>query len=274
MEVAEEQEVEQLEEVVEEVEQEAPDTPDDDEIVISIGDESLSSEEEESPEQAQSWVKDLRAKQKEQSKYIKELESKIKSEATPKVEPLGDKPTMESVDYDEAAYEAALSDWFGKKREADAKAEAEAGLAKQQQDAWQSKLDHYETSKSELKVKDFDEAAEVATSTLSQNQQAIIIEGSKNPALVAYVIGKDPARAEQLSKIASPVEFAFAVAKLETELKVSKRTSQAPPPEKALSGKRAAVSADSTLEKLREEAIRTGDNSKVVAYKRELKRKQ
>jgi len=60
---------------------------------------------------------------------------------------------------------------------------------------------------------------------------------------------------------------------LETKLKVTSRKT-APAPEKTIKGSGAlSGSSDSQLERLREEAARTGDMSKVVAYKQKLKRK-
>ena len=66
-----------------------------------------------------------------------------------------------------------------------------------------------------------------------------------------------------------PVKFAFAVAKLETQLKVTNRKA-APPPESTVRGTgRVSGAVDSTLERLRADAEKTGDYSKVMQYKRQ-----
>jgi hypothetical protein len=63
------------------------------------------------------------------------------------------------------------------------------------------------------------------------------------------------------------VKFAFAVAKLEKDLKVTNRKA-APPPEKIVSGTgRSSGAVDSTLERLRAEAEKTGNMTKVIQYK-------
>ena len=68
------------------------------------------------------------------------------------------------------------------------------------------------------------------------------------------------------------MKFSFAVAKLETQLKVTNR--KAPPPEKTVkTGTGRASAVDSTLERLREEAAKTGDMTKVIAYKRQQRAK-
>ena len=85
-----------------------------------------------------------------------------------------------------------------------------------------------------------------------------------------YALGKNPKKAKELAAIADPVKFAFAVAKLEAQLKVTNRKPSPPPPERVISGTgRVSGAVDSTLERLREEAARTGDMSKVVAYRRQ-----
>ena len=130
-------------------------------------------------------------------------------------------------------------------------------------------MEGYTKARDTLKVRDFEDAEAVTGDALSNVQQGIIISGADNPALVVYALGKNPKRAKELAGITDPVQFAFAIAKLETQLKIqSKKTP--PPPEKSVRGGSAPVSGavDSTLERLRDEAARTGDMSKVIAYKR------
>jgi hypothetical protein len=140
-----------------------------------------------------------------------------------------------------------------------------------QQKAWQSKLDGYGKAKAELRVKDYEDAEAVAQELFSITQQGVVLQGADNPALVIYALGKNPKKAKELSDIKDPVKFAFAVAKLEKELKVTNRK-QAPAPERVVTGTgRSSGAVDSQLERLREEAARTGNMSKVVAYKRQKK---
>ena len=94
-----------------------------------------------------------------------------------------------------------------------------------------------------------------------------MLQGADNPALVVYALGKNPKKAQELASIKDPVKFAFAVAKLEKDLKVTNRRA-APPPERVVSGTgRVSGAVDSTLERLREEASKSGDMTKVLAYK-------
>ena len=108
--------------------------------------------------------------------------------------------------------------------------------------------------------------------TLNNNQQGILLEGAENPALLVYALGKNPKKAKELAAIDNPVSFAFAVAKLETQLKVSNRKAKAQPEKKFKSSTTSSGAVDSTLERLREEAAKTGNMDKVMQYKRNLKR--
>ena len=255
----EEEEIE-VNEPVEEVEPE-----DTEEVVVSIGEEAPPPEEH-TP--APEWVKELRKTNRELQRQNRELQARVQA-APPETKPvvIGNKPKLEDHDYDADKYEEALTNWFDRKRQADevnAKQEAEV---MNQQKAWQAKLDGYGKAKAELRVKDFEDAEEVAQQVFSITQQGVLLQGADNPALVVYALGKNPAKAKELAEIKDPVKFAFAVAKLEKDLKVTNRR-QAPAPERIISGTgRSSGAVDSTLERLREDAARTGNMTKVIAYK-------
>lgn len=252
----------------------AADEGDDDDgeedVVISIGEESPPQEEE---TRAPEWVRELRKANREKERKIRELEAKLNATATEtKPVALGKKPTLEDCDYDSEEYENKLTAWYEQKREYDA-AEANAQAQRDAEaKAWQDKLDSYAKARASLKVRDYEDAEAVALDTFNVTQQGIVIQGSENPALLIYALGKNTARAKELASINDPVKFAFAVAKLETQLKVTNRKAAASP-ERTIStgGGRISGSVDSTLDRLREEALKTGDMSKVMAYKRSKK---
>lgn len=238
-----------------------------DDVVVSIGEESPPQEEE---ARAPEWVRELRKANREKERKIRELEAKLNATATEtKPVALGPKPTLESCDYDSDEYEQKLANWYDRKREADA-AEAEAEAQRDAEaKAWQEKLVSYEKAKASLKVRDYEDAEAFALDTFNVTQQGIVLQGSDNPALIIYALGKNTKRAKELASITDPVKFAFAVAKLETQLKVTNRKAAAAP-ERTITtgGGRLSGAVDSTLERLREEALKTGDLSKVMAYKR------
>ncbi len=252
---------------VEETTTEVPEVAEEEEVVVSIGDEPSPVEE---PAHAPDWVRELRKTNRELQRKNRELESRIQAKPDPAVV-VGKKPTLDEFDYDADKYSEALSDWFERKRKADeATAKQEAELQSQQKE-WAAKLEGYSKAKSALKVRDFDDAEAVAQELFSVTQQGIVLQGADNPALVIYAVGKNAKKAKELAEIKDPVKFAFAVAKLEKELKVTSRK-PAPPPEKQVTGTaRVSGAIDSTLERLREEAARTGDMTKVIRYKQQKK---
>ncbi len=240
----------------------------DDEVIVSIGEESPPQEEK---THASEWGRELRKANREKEKRIRELEQKLQSTAQTENKPveLGRKPRLEDHDYDSDRYEAALEQWYERKRQTEAQAEQARQAEQAQRNAWAARLDAYGKAKAELKVRDFEDAEAVAQEVFDVTQQGIVVQGADNPALVIYALGKNPAKAKEIASIKDPVKFSFAVAKLEKELKVTQRKA-APPPEKTISGTaRVSGAVDSTLERLRAEALKTGDMTKVMAYKRQ-----
>jgi hypothetical protein len=241
-----------------------------DEVIVSIGEETPPQEQE---QRAPEWVRELRKSHRELQRQNRELQAKLESTQTEtKPAVLGAKPTLEEHDYDAEKYEAALADWFERKRQADEQAQQAKRAQEEQAQAWQAKLDAYGKEKAGLRVKDFDDAEMAIQEVFNVTQQGVVLQGAENPALLVYALGKNPKRAKELADIKDPVKFAFAVAKLETQLKVTNRK-PAPAPEKVVSGN-ASVSGtvDSTLERLRAEAERTGNYSKVIEYKRQKRK--
>ena len=257
------------EEETEEVETESEDEEVD---VISIEGETPPDQEEEVSQKAPSWVRDLRksyrAQQAENQRLKAELERVKQPTQTTVSAPV--KPKLEDFDYDADEYEAALEKYHSEKLAYDEKQKEQAKVIEAQQKEWQETLESYAKSRNSLKVPDYELAEEVVTAKLTIEQQAVILQGAKNPAAVVYALGKSKGKIEELSKIKDPIKFAFALAELQSKLSVERKT--APAPEKVVKGSASGSAIDSTLERLREEARKTGDMSKVMAYKRANKK--
>ena len=250
-------------EVVDADQQPEPEEPE--EITVSIGEESPPPEEE---TRAPEWVRDLRKQHRELQKRNRELEQKLEQTKSPQTVQVGKKPTLEEYDYDTSKFEMALESWYDRKRKADEQEAQQRQAQEAQQREWNAKLESYADARAKLKVKDFEDAELIAQESFNVVQQGVILQGAQDPALLIYALGKNPKKAKELGAITDPVKFAFAVAKMETQLKVQSK--KAPPaPEKTLKGTGPVSGAvDATLERLRAEAAKTGDMSKVVAYKR------
>lgn len=213
-------------------------------------------------------VKRLRAELRARTKEVNQL----RRPATPEVIEVGEKPTLESCEWDADRYEAELDEWKDRKAAADkAAADADAETAKVQKD-WREKIASYESKKAELRVPGKAEAEAEALAALSQPQQAVIVKYADNPAALIIALGKSPKKLESLSAMNDLAQFTFTVAKLEKELKVGKK--KAPEPEGIVRGAAPLSNvSDKRLEKLEREAARTGDRSEVIRYKAELKKK-
>lgn len=243
---------------------------DGDEVVVSIGEDPPPQEEDRAPQ----WVRELRKSNREKERKIRELEARLNAAPTEtKPVVLGKKPSLEECDYDAEEYERKIAAWYEDKRLYDteqAKAEAQRDAETK---AWQGKLDSYAKAKASLKVRDYDEAEAFALDTFSVTQQGIVLQGSEQPAVVIYALGKNQKKAKELSSITDPVKFAFAIAKLETQLKVTNRQAATSPERTIVSGGgRISGAIDPTLERLREEASRTGNMTKVIQYKTQKRR--
>jgi hypothetical protein len=244
-----------------------------DDLIVSIGEEQ-SEEKEEAKEPAPKWVKDLRKSHRELQRENRELKAKLTTgeKGAEKPEPLGKKPTLEDLDYDAEKYEEELSNWFEKKRTFEMEAQKAKQAEKEQENAWNERLEGYRKAKGSLKVRDFEEAEALVEEHLSTQQQGIILHGAEKPELLVYALGKNPKKAKELAAITDPLKFAFAVAKLEKDLKVSTRKPSTQP-EKPITGTgKVSGSVDSALERLRAEADKTGDYSKVIAYKNQKRK--
>lgn len=253
-------------------EADAPEEEGEQELAVTFGDEPAPPEPEPTPES--NPIRQLREERRRLERENRELQEKLRAKEAPPPEiPLGAKPKLEDHDYDADKFELALQDWFEKKRQADEKAAKAQAEARAKEEAWQAKLAEYGQAKAKLKVPDYEDAEERVQSLFNVTQQGVMIDGAENPALLVYALGKHPAKAKELAAITNPVKFAFAVAKLETQMKTTTKARPAPPapetPMRSTAPARSAVNA--TLERLRDEADRTGDRTKVAAYMRQLK---
>lgn len=249
---------------------------DEDGVVVTIGDEKPPVEDEEE-KTAPKWVKDLRKQTKEQAKRIRELEQEAAAKAAPvsKVPDLGPKPTLEDSDWDAEDFEVKLTDWHERKRQVEQDKAKAVEQQEAQQKAWQGKLTRYTEAQSNLKAKDFADVEDAVKGILDETQLAIIVQAAKDPALMVYAIGKNPKKAAELAGLKNYVEFAYALGELSKDMKVTTRKA-APPPETKMRNGSAPISGsvDSTLERLRADAEKSGDYSKVTQYRKQQREKQ
>lgn len=265
------------EETQDESNQSDDETSEDEEFVITVGDEEPepSDDDDFSGKPAPTWVKELRKKEREARKRIKELEAQMQ-QAKPADKPIevGPKPKLADFDYDEDQFESAVEQWHERKRQVEQQQAAKQAEEEKAKQAWQQKIQSYEERRQNVasKVRDFEELEEAAKDKLSPTQQGILIHAADNPELIMYHLGKNLAKAKELSEITDPIQFAFAAAKLDAQMKIQTRKPATQPERKPSGSGSLNGVVDKKLAQLEAEAERTGDRTELIKYKKSLQK--
>lgn len=255
------------------------DPADDGEVEVTFGepsDDEAQESEDDGDEDASSVIRNMRKREREKDRKLRQAERELEQlrkaqqpqTAVPELPP---KPTLESCDWDEQEFEQKLIDW---QKQASQVEQAKAKQQEQQQALIreaEAKRTAYQENAKKLKAKDFAEAEEEVVSIFDQTRQSILLEAADNPALLVYALGKNPAQLERLSKITNLAKFAAEIGKLEKDLKVSKPTKPAPA-DTNLRSNAPASGSSKKLAQLEADAERTGDRTKLIAYKRSLRK--
>lgn len=268
---------ENSEETQDEANQSDDETSDDEEFVITAGEEppEPSDDDDFSGQPAPAWVKDLRKKEREARKRIKELEAQVQ-QAKPADKPIevGPKPKLSDFDYDEDQFESAVEQWHERKRQVEQQQAVKRAEEEKAQQTWQSKMQSYEERRQTVaaKVRDFEEVEEAAKDKLTPTQQGILIHAAENPELIMYHLGKHPNKAKELAEITDPIQFAFAAAKLDSQMKIQTRKPSTQPERKPSGSAGLAGAVDQKLAQLEAKAAKTGDRTELIKYKKSLQK--
>lgn len=265
------------EETQDESNQSDDETSEDEEFVITVGDEEPepSDDDDFSGKPAPAWVKDLRKQSREDKKRIKELEAQMQ-QAKPADKPIevGPKPKLADFDYDEDQFESAVEQWHERKRQVEQQQAAKQAEEEKAKQAWQTKMQSYEERRQNVasKVRDFEEVEEAAKDKLTATQQGILIHAAENPELILYHLGKNPKKAQELSEITDPIQFAFAAAKLDSQMKIQTRKPSTQPERKPSGSAGLSGVVDQKLAQLEAKAAKTGDRTELIKYKKSLQK--
>lgn len=238
------------------------------EVEITIGEDEP---EPSATEKAPSWVADLRKRNRELARELREARAaQAQPQQQAQTEALGPEPSMQDadVDFDADKFKAKLLAWNEKKRKIDdAKRDQEA---KEQagREAWQKTLQAYETEKKSLKVQGYEDAEALVQDTLNIVQQGIIIQGADNRAQIVYALGRNPKRLQELAKIEDPVKFAIEVGKVSALMKVTTRKPTVAPESGVRGGSPGVTSTGAKTDALLKKAQATGDYTAYFAAQR------
>lgn len=235
---------------------------DDGDVLVVFGDDEVESE----PETP--TIRRMREALRDKDRRLKEALAKV-----PKVE-VGEKPDLwDDCDGDPERFEIALDAWKQRKAEAEAAQNVQSATNDTARAEFDSELAEYAQQKTKLARPDFDTAETLVVGKLSPVQQSVVIMAAKNKAAMIYALGKYPDRLDALAEITNPVKLAVAAAELERSLKVQARKKASPPQERMRGGTPNNAPADQKEAALEKEADRTGDRTKLIAYRREQKQK-
>lgn len=212
-----------------------------DEYSLRVGDEEISLAEEDDDhvdgKPAPQWVKDLRKNNREKDKELRELRrqlEQVQSRPTEQQPPqqadvIPPKPTLESCEYDEEAYEAALTDWHEKKGRAEQSKQQQQRQQQEYQQRFQQRVEAHKQRAAKLPVKDYQEMEEIVRAEVPDLHKEILIhcadEGSE---LIAYGLGKSQQLRQRVAAETDPIRAAFLLGQ------ISKQVSLAPKPKKAI----------------------------------------
>lgn len=212
-----------------------------DEYSLRVGDEEISLAEEDDDhvdgQPAPQWVKDLRKNNREKDKELRELRrqlEQVQSRPTEQQPPqqadvIPPKPTLESCEYDEEAYEAALTDWHEKKGRAEQSKQQQQRQQQEYQQRFQQRVEAHKQRAAKLPVKDYQEMEEIVRAEVPDLHKEILIhcadEGSE---LIAYGLGKSQQLRQRVAAETDPIRAAFLLGQ------ISKQVSLAPKPKKAI----------------------------------------
>ncbi|HBH6867682.1 TPA: phage capsid protein [Serratia marcescens] len=215
---------------------------------LQIGDEEISLNPEEDDhidgQPAPQWVKELRKGFKETQKENRELrrqleqiQSKPAEAQQPQSDVIPPKPTLESCEYDEEAFEQAMTDWHEKKGRAEQVKQQQQRQQQELQQRLTERLTKHQERAAKLPVKDYREMEDIVRQEIPVIQQEILIhaadEGSE---LVAYALGKNQQLRQRVAAETDPIRAAFLLGQISQQVKLAPKPKKAIKPEPEVRG--------------------------------------
>ena len=214
-----------------------------------------------------SVIRGLRERNKQLARENQEMRS---AQTAPPQLVLPPEPTLADCDYDEDKFKDAVRAYEHTKLKIEG---AQADQRRQAEEAnreWQRDIENLNSRRTALALPDYEDSANTVAAVLSLPQQAVIVKAAADSAAFIYALGRSDARLAELAKIQDPIKMAAAVARMEGGIKVVKKRKAPAPDRPASGGKPMPGGTDKQLAKLEDEAVRSGDRTAVIAYKKKL----
>jgi hypothetical protein len=280
-----EQEAPEVEDVVEEVADDQTEEAEaqEDEITgydISLGDESLTSEE---PEEEPEGIKNLREANRQKKQELKELKMRLQQLETqgnpqePELPFIDEEPTLEDYEYDQEEYQKAMREHYAAKQKHEQKKLQEQQQILEVQQKVQENYSIFSKSKEAFGHPEMDEIEQDVADALNQvdpRRSLVLLDALKDDEHAAqkvFALGKKKENLQKLSAIQDPVLFGMELANQLSKVNVTPRKGPKTSPERSVKSSGAKGQENSTLKRLEAEALRTGNMNKLLAYERKLK---
>jgi len=233
-----------------------------DELIIELEGEAAS---EEPP-----LVKKLRQEIRERDRKLAERQPAQEADIV-----VGDKPTLESCEYDEEKFNAEYDGWMTRKAAADRQQQSRQSAEQQRANEFRDLEVRYRASAAKLgaRPEDFDAADAAVRAALPEPVQIAIAKYMDDPAKVVLALGKHPARLDAIAAEPDPVRQLFMIRDLQGAIKVTTRRAAPPPEADSIQRGSASMSAqvDKQADKLLSDALKTGN---MTAYNKYMKAKK
>ncbi|EPO4108660.1 phage capsid protein [Enterobacter cloacae] len=219
------------------------------EYSLRVGDEEIPLTEEDDDhvdgQPAPQWIKDLRKANREKDKELREMRRQLEQlqSRPPEQQPqqqtdvIPPKPTLESCEYDEAAFEQAMTDWHEKKSRAEQQKQQKERQQQEYQQRFQQRVEAHKQRAAKFPMKDYQEMEAIVLSELPPVQQEIIIhcadEGSE---LIAYGLGKSQQLRQRVAAETDPIRAAFLLGQISKEVHLAPKPKKAIKPEPEVRG--------------------------------------
>jgi hypothetical protein len=255
----------------------APGTAEDEDQEDLIFEADAENTEEEEPEEPAPLVRTLRKVAREKDKELRKLRQQVSelsgASATPQEEELGPIPRAVDFGFDEEQHVVAVLEWNKKAEKVRARIAEQKDQQNRANQLWESKKSGYETAKAQAigKVADYEDVEELVTGKLNETQRGLVLAAAQKPTALIYSLGKDKKALEALAAIQEPILFVAEMARFELMRKGMATSSGRTAPERTVSGTGGGRVSDQVLARLEKEAERSGDRTKIIAYKRNLR---
>lgn len=245
---------------------------------LAFGEESLTSEDE--PEESEG-IKNLREANRQKKQELKELRERMAQmetqtqQAQPQELPfIDEEPQLEDFDYDQEEYQKAMSEHYQAKQRHDAQKLQQQHQLMEVQKRVQENYVEFNKSKDAFKHPEMDDVEQDVADALGQRSVHLleVLRDDPHAAQKVFTLGKKKDVLQKLSSIQDPVLFGMELGKTLSQVSVKPRRSPKTSPEASMNSS-GGKGVDSNLKRLEAEADRTGDRTKVAAYKRQLRAK-